>query len=491
MALWAIAAAAFFLLRDPLATLLVFACVVVVLAPLRRAQRAAFFLVAAASLPVWVSAPLPFPGLNHLIVLTSYKISALALLLPLFVYAAPQRLKATSSVSVAGVCLVLYAIYTAFIIWGGNNVTSALRFFIDQCIVLVLPFFALRYAIRSLDDFDACLAAFVIASVLLGAVAIVSSVKVWDFYWLMQPPGTLAVSEYRDGILRINATAHTHSLAFHLAAGLIVLQYLQRRPDLGWLRVNLSRALFLAGMYFTDSRGALGALVISAIAYLVITSKSSLLRRLLIVLSSVGGVLGAIWLLTAQFEAGGRYGSFSYRQELLQTSIAYILQHPLLGDNNFYKSKAFEHLVTGLGNIDITSLYLQVALHYGLIGFTLMFAAVSIPIFGLIRRLTRRKTAAIDKLHTAPAGEDEAWRQAASVPLSILLGWLFLVATTSDIGLTLHLGIVWAALAQVACQLDKRARFGTRDLAPADSGREFPAPAELGAAWRSSNARSS
>ena len=457
LALWMTAAAALFFLRDPMATILVVGCLMALLAPLKLTARAAFFLIAAPTLPIYVSAPIPFPGINQLTILTNYKIAVLAVLLPLFFYSG-SKAKPAQSYSVAGVCLLLYVGLTAIIVTGVSNATNGLRFLVDQLLVLAIPFFAIRFAVKTLDDVDRCLVAFLIASIFLAAVTLVASVKQWDFYSLLQPVSILFLPDMRSGFVRINATVNTHSLGYHLAAGLIVLQYLRTRMGLGWLRLNAVRFVLLTGIYFTDSRGSMVALLIAAVVYSIFSIVNT--KRLigLIALAGLGGVGGATWLATTVFPDEGSLGSFTYRQELLKTAIPYILDHPLFGDYNFYNNRAFEHLVQGQGIIDITNLYLQVALHYGLLGFSLFFLVVLTPLFSLawrgLRRTQNRRDCGWNNEDNKACSPE--WRHAAGVLAGALSGWLFLVATTSDAGLTVHIGLVFAALAQGLCDLSNR-----------------------------------
>jgi hypothetical protein len=472
LALWIGAAAALFLLRDPMATILVVGCLMAILAPLQLTARAAFFLIAVPTLPIYVSAPIPFPGINLLTILSNYKIAVIAVLLPLYFYAGSKR-KPAQSYSLAGICLLLYVALTAIIVTGVSNPTNGLRFLVDQLLILAIPFFAIRFAVKTLDDVDQCLVAFLIASIFLAAVTLIASVKQWDFYSLLQPVSILFLPDTRSGFVRINATANTHSLGYHLAAGLIVLQYLRTRMGLGWLRLNAVRFVLLTGIYFTDSRGSMVALLIAVVVYSMFSIVNT--KRLvgLVALAGLGGIGGATWLATAAFPDEGSLGSFTYRQELLRTSIPYILDHPFFGDYNFYTNRAFEHLVQGQGIIDITNLYLQVALHYGLLGFGLFFLVVLTPLSILawrgLRRSQNRWGGGWKSEDNKPRSTE--WRHAAGALAGTLSGWLFLVATTSDAGLTVHIGLVFAALAQGLCDLsngrraihlyERRARTGS------------------------------
>jgi hypothetical protein len=473
LGLWILAAAALFFLRDPMATLLAVGSLILLLAPTSLAHRAAFFLIAVPCAPTYLSVLLPFPGIDHLTLLTHYKMAVVTLLVPLFWY--QQKPSSTRILSpTPTICLILYAAYTSAIVTGVTNPTVGLRTVLDQIITFVVPFVAIRLAIRSLDDIEEFFTAFLVASVFLAAVTFVASAKQWDFYGVLQPASVFTIPDTRSGFMRVNATANTHSLGYHLAAGLIVLQYLTVRRPINWIELNIMRTLMLIGIYFTDSRGAMGGLAIAAVTYTLIAVK--IRKWIFVSLLALGTVAAAVWLLTAEFEATGALGTFNYRQELLKAAIPYIMAHPVFGNYNFYADKSFAHLLQGQGIIDVTNFYLQVALHYGLIGVGLLFAALLGPLAILTNRaLSVPKRAIVCHIcHSRTAAEsDESreWRQAAAATAGCLFGWLFLVVTTSDVGLTVHLGIVFAAMAQALSDLPRQSSQNGQTALTERSGR--------------------
>jgi hypothetical protein len=99
------------------------------------------------------------------------------------------------------------------------------------------------------------------------------------------------------------------------------------------------------------------------------------------------------------------------------------------------RSGKFDSLIQGQGIIDITNLYLLVALRFGLLGLTLFFVPFMVTIYKLV--FTE---------YSDPGGETRKLQHMRTVICSLLAGWLVLVVTTSDVGLTLHLGILLVAL---------------------------------------------
>lgn len=438
---WAIAAPVVLIVQPPMTALIVVAALVLAFSPMAPASRAAFFIVAVPAVPVFLSAPLPFPGINYLTDLTHYKVASVIILLPVLFAARDSSDKVAPGVPLAAVMLIAYSVYSALLIFESSGFTGGLRYGLDQILFLVIPFFAILATLRKPQDVDRFYQAVLIASLLLATVAIVSSFKRWDIY----ASSASIISETRDGVFRINATAGTHSLAFHLACGILVIEYLRRRIRIGWQSVNIMRIVLLAGMMTTDSRGGLGGLAVALCVYALLVLRSNALRALLFA-ALVGG---AIWLAQDNVNVYDPHGTFSYRQDLFWTSLDYIAQYPLFGDRLFLQSGHFDHLLQGQGIIDITNMFLQVTLTFGLLGLALFASVFVVPFVktGLIVLRMRRSQPDVGvDLKSAMASEDDIWFHAAAVTAAIGAGWLFLIATTSNVGLTMHEGIIFVAI---------------------------------------------
>lgn len=441
---WAVTAPLVLLVEQPMITLLVAGLLLLLLSPTSTNDRTAFFIVAVPAVPVSMFAMIPFPGINYLTSITHYKLAALILLLPVLLSRRHREEPAAGFAGPVGAALLIYVAYTAALISTPQGFTAAMRFAVDQILLLAFPFFAILRSLRRPKDIERLFQAILVVSLILAMVALVSNLKHWDIYAV----GALLGSESRDGILRINATSGTHSLAFNLAAGLLVLEYLKRRLQLSWLYLNLMRAILFLGMLTTDSRGALMGLLIAFCVYTVFILRSNWLRSALLIALFAGGAGAAIWLARGNVGDYDLHGTFAYRQELLRTSVDYILKHPLFGDREFLQSGAFDHLRQGQGIIDITNMYLQVALNYGLMGLAIFAGAFVLPVVKAGRkvlRVVRSNPHVLIKRHDQAMSDNEIWYRATAVSVAMGVGWLALIATTSDVGLTLHLGVVFAA----------------------------------------------
>lgn len=430
IAFWAVAALIIFTVPNPLTALFLAAVALLVLAPLAPVKRAGFFLAVAPAVPIFIFAPLPFPGINYLTDITHYKLAALIVLAPVLL----RSVARPSGVSITAIFLIIYILYTAIVMGAASSLTGGLRFLVDQILIIGVPYFAFHRIIRDQDDIVLLFQYFLVASLMLAVVAIVSLVVNSDMYASF----SVFPSEFRGGRLRINTTIGTHALAFHLACALVILEFLKHRIRISRPHLMAIRLLLLAGMVSADSRGALLGLAAGASVYLLIMMKSAAARTLLLSAFLAAGGIGAWWLLQGDVSSYDDYGTFSYRQELLLTSVKYILSHPVFGDPNFVTSGAFGHLVQGQGIIDITNLYLQIGLAYGLLGLTLFSIVFVVPCVAGVLRLLRTERDG--------DAESESWRSALAATLSITVGWLFLIMTTSDVGITLHFGVVFAAL---------------------------------------------
>ncbi len=469
--LWALAAPLLFFLQDWFVVLVVTGAAMMLLAPFDRVQRAAFFLVAAPCLPTYIATNLPFPGLNALLNITNYQVAVMVLLLPLF---AMRRFGASrpAKFSIIDACLLFYISYTAIVVGFSINATVGLRHFAEQMLTLGIPYYVLRYAVQCIEDIEVIFASFLVVSIILASAALVSTAKQWDFYLIVQPMSIFVIPDLRAGFVRIQTVANTHSLAYHLAVALILLEFLKSRllvseRSVGQLRGHYDwfsrpfrwghlmglRFIFVAGMYFTNSYGAMLSLLVAWLGYSLMMIKDNVLRTIVLSLGLTAVVAGGLWLLFGDVERVDLHGNVGYRQQLFVIGSAYLMEHPIFGDYNFYQNPVFEPLRQGQGIVDITNLYLQVALHYGLLGAVPFFAVMVASIVALFRITYKLGAARASGRSIADRGRQTViddnelrWRRMAAVLIAVQLGWLVLVATTSNVGLTVHLGIVFAAL---------------------------------------------
>lgn len=400
------------------------------IAPLQRVERTAFFIAAVPALPVYFSYHVPFPGLQYLVTLTPMLLVVLVVLIPAAVAGRPREETLHSDGWRAPVALVLLSLYWGVMLGDAVTASSGLRKMVTLLLVLAVPYVLLERHIRSMAAFETVVRAFVAAAAILAVYAMLATALQWDIYRYREIFTIANFPDFRSGFLRIQATANTHSLAYFAACAIFFVAWLKRKGDYSWPRALILQALLFATMLSTDSRGALLSFFFAVAVYLGIVTKRRWVRSALVSAILIGGIVLAVQLLSANDEIYDEHGTFAYRRELLFTFIAYIQQHPIFGDIKFLSGGNFEHLRVGAGpgHIDVTNLYLFRALELGLIGFTLYFYVFFRTLF----------------FSTKDATGQISVEQA--MLKSLMAGWLVLVATTSDVGITEFIGILLAGL---------------------------------------------
>jgi hypothetical protein len=474
---WAASAVVLFILQIPLMVLILSAIILILAMPSEAKDRAPYFIMVIAAVPTFVIAELPFPGIRYLFEVNHYKICVVLILLPL-IFIKRNDSKQNFSFGIADALLVLFVFYLSLrsLLYAtaavSSGVTGALRVLMDHMLMLVAPYFLIRFAIRSFKDAALFLQAILVAAILLASITLISALKQWDFY---QFGNSYLFADFRSGYVRINATVNNPSLGMFLIMALLLIEVVRQQINIPWLSLNAMRLVLLLGLPMTDSRAAIGAAIVSVALYLAMLTKSKIARRAALIGLFYAGVVGIFWLALSDFSRI-QNDSFTYRQELLNTSLAFIAKYPIFGDYNFYTSGYFDHLVQGQGIIDVTNMYLQVALQHGLLGVALFFLPLLLPTFALARRIFKeeRLVAEARKLRNRGRGaasrqrstESKAepsddppmdgiagWRRARAAVLASTAGWLFLIATTSDGGLIVFEGIMLAAFSRVLADL--------------------------------------
>ncbi|MEM7748460.1 MAG: O-antigen ligase family protein, partial [Pseudomonadota bacterium] len=412
--------------REPLYIVLGFLVLLALLTPATSLDRIKFFVLIVPAAPGYIESNLPFPGINYFFDLDHYKAACLAVLLPTFLMRRGAR-NEYAPWSIVDTCVAAYVVYTSLQMGWHFGLNGGARFALEQVFLIVLPYFAIRWVITSAKDVREVFSAFIVAAVILAAIALLSSLRNWDFYRFEQGDALSMFSDYRDGSLRVQATLNTHSLAFVLVLALLLLQYVKQYVSMNWFHLWGLRGLLFAAAMTPGSRGALAGLAVGAVIYLLLSVKAAWLRWTMIFGLAVCGAIGGYILMFGDVAKFDAHGSFVYRQMLIDTSIKYIADHPFFGDLRFLQSGRFDHLVQGQGIVDVTNLYLQVLLKHGLIGGLLLFG----PIFLVIAQLSFRAMS----LSRNGDPERREMRGACIAISAGYVGWLLLIATTSDVGL--------------------------------------------------------
>ncbi|WP_156363695.1 O-antigen ligase family protein [Sphingomonas sp. Leaf357] len=284
----------------------------------------------------------------------------------------------------AAVLVLLFTLMNA----RGGEANAYLRGFADIFLTVGVPYIIVSRSIGSESDARVILSRFFLAGALAALIAIFEASRHWALYEYI--PSHLNVSlrgismlNVRAGFMRsggpfLNPTAFAFFLAI-LPAGLWgVRSYFHA---LGYRAVMM---LLLAGLLATQSRGAW---IACAAGYCALWAYRGLRGR------AVGALFGAAVLYTVASlllpengrlaESLGRSGAavdtMDYRRALLESGLAQVRAHPLLGQSASELNVSMVELVQGQGLIDFVNTHLFVALSGGLLGFVIWLVIWGIP----------------------------------------------------------------------------------------------------------------
>jgi O-antigen ligase len=237
---------------------------------------------------------------------------------------------------------------------------------------------------------------------------------------------------------------------------------LSMRNELGSrFKYLLALAALGACLYFTGFRGSMLAGIIVAALLTIrwfLKSPGAFLT---------GCALAATLLPVAQWAVEtvqDDYGTWGYRQQLIDAAIPMILDRPVDGYNGISaveQTGRMEHLRQGEGIIDIVNTYIYVALFSGLVGLALFVAMLVSALLALVRRTASDIAAG--------KGMDAS----LSLPLSaILVSACLLIVTTSMIGYFQdYFFLILALTSALVAQQGKEADLTPKRLPAATLGR--------------------
>ncbi|MGE5469637.1 MAG: O-antigen ligase family protein [Bacteroidota bacterium] len=277
-----------------------------------------------------------------------------------------------------------------------DTATNSLRHAVYSFIGAALPYYVASRLPRNLAAFREVLMAFVIAAMLLAAIAVFEFAKQWLLYASL--PAALGVhwnlGSYlsRGNFLRsVASTGHAIALGYVMAVAIGLYLFLQRStPRASWYWGFL---LLLAGLVTPLSRGPwVGA----AIMFLVFVATGPRPLRDIGLAVMVGLLaLPILWMSPwgermidfLPFVGTVDADNVTYRQRLVAVSLDVVAEHPWFGASDFLLDPRMQQLVQGEKMIDMVNSYLDVALSSGLVGLSLLLAFFATVAFGILREM--------------------------------------------------------------------------------------------------------
>lgn len=351
----------------------------------------ALFMLLLFAVPMFSVEIAGFAGIKQLFALTHPRLLTLILLLP-----AALALRRSGQAEPLGSLLVdklllVYLVYQFGLELTANTLTNTIRnsvFYVWTDVVL--PYYVASRALRTLPQFRDAMTMFVLAMMVMGAIAGFEFVKSWWLYSAVSRELGASTGNYLTrgdgGPLRALAAAgHPIVLGYLATIACIFFVYLRRqvRDRIMW---GMGMGVLLLGLIAPLSRGPWMGAVIAASVIVALGPKAfGKITRLLL----AGLVIVAILMVTPYADSVlnlipwlGKTESFNvtYRERLIAVSIEVIKLNPFLGSFHFMKNPLMETMRQGEGIIDIVNTYLGVALVHGLIGLGLFISILLVTL---------------------------------------------------------------------------------------------------------------
>ena len=363
------------------------------------------------------------------------RLLALAVLLPAFLELQkktnPERFgRSTADKLIAGYLLLQF-----LLMLNTSTFTNSLRYGVFYSYVdIFLPYYVASRSFRDIAGFRDAAMAFVVAALVLSAVAAFEFAR----HWLLYNPlaDSLGVGWHmgkylqRGEVLRVSgSTGHPIVLGYVMVTAIGLMLFLRRA--VGNVSVwRLGLTALAVGLIVPFSRGPW----IGAVALLIThTATGPTPRRSFLKLALACALVFPLFLASPFGKdvldhlsfAGSTVAitedSVAYRQRLVQIAIQVVLQNPFFGAYDYIYSTALQELKQGEGIIDIVNSYVAIALSSGLVGLSL-FAGFFITVLAGIYRNMRQ----------LPDRNDELYELGRAL-FSVLFCILVIIATVSSI----------------------------------------------------------
>lgn len=350
------------------------------------------------------------PGLgliNYFFTIDYVRLLALAVLLPSFLSLSTRPGIERFGQSLPDKFLGGYIILNLLLVSQISTFTGLLRHGVfDLFIDMFLPYYVASRSLKELQGFRDTLMAFVVAALVLSAIGAFEFARHWLLYASLRDTlgvqwgmGGYSVRGGQEALRALATTGHPIALGYVIAVAAGFFMYLRKSVPypMTW---RLGLILLTAGLIAALSRGPwVGAAAMLLVFVATGPSPGLGFSKL--------GLLGVLILLVSLISPAGEKlidylpfigtvdkGGVTYRQQLLEVSIAIIMQNPFFGSFDYLNLPAMQKLMAE-GIIDIVNSYLGIALASGLVGLSLFsgfFIAVAVGIFGGMRNLTDRNS---------------------------------------------------------------------------------------------------
>ena len=280
---------------------------------------------------------------------------------------------------------------------------------------------------------------FVILAIILSGVFVLNQVASVDLYRVHSTAGNIYnlgfLREYRGGFLRTEGTLSGETMGLLLGAGLLSLFSMRVMLSISALKLSAIAGLFFLAILITGSRGALFTFLLISLAFTYFHINNTAIKAASFLLICIVGV-SYFSFFSGGLPVQDEFGTFDFRAQLWETSLGFVNKYPF-GDSLYASHHYFDHMRRGPAQfLDIVSVYLEFWLPMGYPGLLLYVAPFLITVFHLVSLIFFKS----DTLGV--------YGDSLKLYLPLLIGYLFMISTVSDVGLIGMLGIVFLAVSR-------------------------------------------
>jgi len=399
-----------------------------------------------------ISARIPGMGMfNQLISLDYMRVLSIVLLVPAYFRVRTQVKEEGGTWNLADFLLIGYVLVQLGLRLQVDTLTNTLRYGIYSLLDVALPYYIASRSLRNLRMFRDVMMSFVLISMFFAIVGIFESIKYWLLY--SDLPAALGLQwDYgnylgRSSLLRAQGTtgqpiALGYIFVVALSLHACIYCYVTKSKMIWWLGF----ALLFGGLIATVSRGPWVGAAVALFVFRLSGPRAfgGTTKAAVVVAALIGVIMLSPFRDTVidhlPFIGTVESENVIYRQRMLESSIAVILQNPWFGSTDYVYQLINLDLVIG-GMVDIVNTYIGIALANGLVG---LFTFVGVFAWSAISIIV-----AMFKLPDPDCDE----RTIAQGLLACLAGTAVTIATVSSISviplvywIVAGLGVGYAAM---------------------------------------------
>jgi len=402
-----------------------------------NAQRLFIFLALLAAVPVWFDFMIS-AGSTDIYEIRYWKLLVLIILFPAIL----ELLKVKPKFDFVDIVFSLFVFYhVVHYLFFDKTETflTSVRLSFDVFLYYFIVYFVFSRVV-SQQPREAILYisyGFVILALILSGVFIFNQALNADLYRVHSTAGNIYnlgyVREYRGGFLRTEGPLSGETMGIMLGAGVLSLFSMKAILNISALKLLVIVGLFFLATLITGSRGALFTFLLISLAFTYFHINNTAIRAASFLLFCIAGVF-YFSFSSSGLPVQDEFGTFDFRAQLWETSLEFINKYPF-GDALYASYHYFDHMRRGPTLfLDIVSVYLQFLLPMGYLGLLLYVA----PFFVTVLHLA---SLVLFKPNTLGVYGD-----ALKLYLALLIGYLFMISTVSDVGLIGMLGIIFLSV---------------------------------------------